>query len=72
MSQASATNFLSGFRINCLFLLNMLGRPDYWAPYSHWDLGDGETLIACGMPIITSRIPNPCGLDIVGTDPGFF
>lgn len=71
MSQASATNFLSGLRITPLFLLNMLGRPDYWAPYSHWDLGDDGKLVACGIQIITSRVPKPCGLDIVSTNPKF-
>ncbi|KAL9124493.1 MAG: hypothetical protein Q9217_006181, partial [Psora testacea] len=25
----------------------MLGRPDYWAPYSHWDSDDEGTLVAC-------------------------
>ncbi|CAI7631041.1 unnamed protein product [Penicillium manginii] len=38
-------------RINPLFALNLLGRPDYWAPKSHWEADDDGRLTACGSPL---------------------
>jgi hypothetical protein len=35
-------------KINPFFLLNMLGRPDYWAPQSHWESQRDGAFVACG------------------------
>lgn len=49
MSQSSTRNLFETLKIHPTFLLNMLGRPDYWAPVNHWDTGQGDQLRAFGM-----------------------
>ncbi|KAI9733147.1 MAG: hypothetical protein M1834_003694 [Cirrosporium novae-zelandiae] len=47
MTQSSVEHFFKILRLNPLFLLNMLGRPDYWAPQSHWESDQDGNLSAC-------------------------
>lgn len=42
------------FNINPMYLLNLLGRPDYWAPQPRWEAISQDPLTACG------RSPLPC------------
>ncbi|EXJ93913.1 hypothetical protein A1O1_02306 [Capronia coronata CBS 617.96] len=46
MSQSSTRELYETLKIHPIFLLNMLGRPDYWAPVNHWDTGQGDKLQA--------------------------
>ena len=46
MSQSNVKMFCEALNIHPLFLLNMLGRPDYWAPQAHWDSDDDGNLQA--------------------------
>ena len=37
LTRASTHDLFSSLSINPSFLMNMLGRPDYWAPQTRWD-----------------------------------
>jgi hypothetical protein len=47
MSCSSVTHIFSSLRLNHAFLLNMLGRPDYWAPQTLWNGSEHEILNGC-------------------------
>ncbi|KAJ5174370.1 uncharacterized protein N7482_000247, partial [Penicillium canariense] len=49
MTLENANQFLKTFDVNPLFLLNMIGRPDYWAPQTHWEADDDGRLLACDL-----------------------
>lgn len=44
ISQSGVTHLFDSLRLNPAFLLNMLGRPDYWAPQTLWNEDDGSLL----------------------------
>ena len=44
MTRSSVKDLFSPLSLNPAFLLNMLGRPDYWAPQSRWDQEDTDLL----------------------------
>ncbi|KAF2462653.1 uncharacterized protein BDR25DRAFT_274255 [Lindgomyces ingoldianus] len=46
MTRSSTSDLFSSLSLNPAFLLNMLGRPDYWAPQSRWD-HDGDHFLGC-------------------------
>lgn len=48
MTAKNASELLKCLDVNPLFLLNMIGRPDYWAPQAHWEADDDGSLLACG------------------------
>lgn len=48
MTQENADTLLETLQVNPMFLLNMIGRPDYWAPQKHWDYDDNGKPAACG------------------------
>lgn len=48
MTKENANRLLKTLDVNPLFLLNMIGRPDYWAPQTHWEADDDGRLLACG------------------------
>lgn len=48
MTQASVENLFSFLALNPAFLVNMLGRPDYWAPQKRWEKATDGTISACG------------------------
>ncbi|KAJ5232060.1 hypothetical protein N7468_005016 [Penicillium chermesinum] len=47
MTQSNAKQLLRSLQVNPLFLLNMIGRPDYWAPRTHWEEDDRGHLVSC-------------------------
>ncbi|KAF2835313.1 hypothetical protein M501DRAFT_962762 [Patellaria atrata CBS 101060] len=47
MTQASVSHLFHTLGIHSLFLLNLLGRPDYWAPQTHWETAEGGDFVAC-------------------------
>ncbi|KAJ5834953.1 hypothetical protein N7447_000979 [Penicillium robsamsonii] len=53
MTRRNAEKLFETLQINPMFMLNMLGRPDYWAPQSHLDADDDGRLLACvqGPPL---------------------
>jgi hypothetical protein len=48
MTQRNANQLLETLQVNPLFSLNIIGRPDYWAPQTHWESDDKGSLQACG------------------------
>ena len=48
MTQSSVITLFGRLRLNPAFLLNMIGRPDYWAPQARWEFGEAGSLVACG------------------------
>ena len=55
MTQSSASDLFKSLKLNPLFLLNMLGRPDYWAPQTHWESDSDGNFSACGKSVETSE-----------------
>jgi hypothetical protein len=51
MTRSSTMNLFKSLDLNPLFLLNLLGRPDYWAPQTHWECDNDGKLSACGKPM---------------------
>lgn len=49
MSQSRTLELYESLKIHPSFCMNMLGRPDYWAPVHHWDTSDGHKLQAFGV-----------------------
>lgn len=52
MTQASVDNLFSFLALNPAFLVNMLGRPDYWAPQKRLEKTSDGTISACGKTTI--------------------
>lgn len=48
MTQRNAKQLFETLHVNPLFMLDMVGRPDYWAPQTHWEADDKGRLLACG------------------------
>ena len=46
MTQSSVNDLFGSLSLNSEFILNLLGRPDYWAPQQRWDL-EGSKLLGC-------------------------
>ncbi|KAJ5507662.1 hypothetical protein N7527_009805 [Penicillium freii] len=49
MTQRNAKQLLETLHVNPLFMLDMIGRPDYWAPQTHWEADDKGRLLACDL-----------------------
>ncbi|CAI7648622.1 unnamed protein product [Penicillium pancosmium] len=49
MTQENTQLLIRTLQINPLFCLNLLGRPDYWAPKSHWEADNDGKLTACDL-----------------------
>ncbi|KAJ5677282.1 uncharacterized protein N7477_002915 [Penicillium maclennaniae] len=49
MTLDNAKQLMETLDVNPLFLLNMIGRPDYWAPQTHWEADDNGRLLACDL-----------------------
>ncbi|KAJ5384595.1 hypothetical protein N7517_002506 [Penicillium concentricum] len=49
MTQRNAKQLLETLQVNPLFVMNMIGRPDYWAPQTHWEEDDDGRLLACDL-----------------------
>lgn len=49
MTRSSVLDLFNVLQIDPFFLLNMIGRPDYWSPWSNWDSDTKGQLVACGM-----------------------
>lgn len=49
MQRSSVQRIFEVLGVNPEFLLNMLGRPDYWAPRTRWQYNIRDELEVCGM-----------------------
>ncbi|KAJ5918513.1 hypothetical protein N7466_010505 [Penicillium verhagenii] len=49
ITRKDTEDLLKTLNINPAFLLNLIGRPDYWAPQKHWEADDTGRLIACDL-----------------------
>ncbi|KAL3473601.1 hypothetical protein BJX99DRAFT_261135 [Aspergillus californicus] len=47
MSQTDTRELFRSLQINPLYLMNLLGRPDYWAPQTRWESDDNGDFLAC-------------------------
>ncbi|KAJ5993563.1 hypothetical protein N7451_009287 [Penicillium sp. IBT 35674x] len=47
ITRENANNLMKTLNINPVFLLNMIGRPDYWAPQKHMEADINGKLVAC-------------------------
>ncbi|QKX60438.1 uncharacterized protein TRUGW13939_07583 [Talaromyces rugulosus] len=47
ITQSQAAEVFSSLKLNPLFFLNMLGRPDYWAPQTRWKFSSHNHLESC-------------------------
>lgn len=47
MNQSDTSDLFSALALNPLFLLNLLGRPDYWAPQMRWECGEAGKFTSC-------------------------
>lgn len=54
------------------FIMNLLGRPDYWAPQTRWTSDSNSNILACGLLRQTldlmNRIADICRL-LLSTPP---
>lgn len=48
MTRENATELFRTVQVNPLFIMNLLGRPDYWAPQTRWHTEDHGSFLACG------------------------
>lgn len=48
MTRSSVQRLFDALGVNPEFLLNFLGRPDYWSPRTRWQCNDRDELIMCG------------------------
>ena len=48
ITRENANNLMKTLNINPAFLLNLIGRPDYWAPQKHMEADKNGRLVACG------------------------
>ncbi|KAK2882501.1 hypothetical protein FQN49_000300 [Arthroderma sp. PD_2] len=46
MTQHNVTELFNSLAVNPLFLMNLLGRPDYWAPQTRWESDDNGEFLA--------------------------
>jgi hypothetical protein len=51
MTKSSVADLYKSLSLNPAFLLNMLGRPDYWAPQTHWESDSQGNFSAIGTLI---------------------
>lgn len=49
MTQDSTMELFSSLEIDPSFIMNLLGRPDYWAPQTRWSSDSTGNLRSCGM-----------------------
>lgn len=49
MQRSSVQKIFEVLGVNPEFLLNMLGRPDYWSPRTRWQCNIRDELTMCGM-----------------------
>ncbi|KAJ5913911.1 hypothetical protein N7504_002794 [Penicillium tannophilum] len=49
MTRENANNLMKTLNINPAFLLNLIGRPDYWAPQKHMEADNNGRLVACDL-----------------------
>ncbi|KAL3711275.1 hypothetical protein TMatcc_005073 [Talaromyces marneffei ATCC 18224] len=47
MTRDLALDMFSSLKLNPLFFLNMLGRPDYWAPQTRWETSSDNAFQSC-------------------------
>jgi hypothetical protein len=59
MAKTSVDELFASLRVNPLFLMNLLGRPAYWAPQIRWESDSSSGLLACGMFYQKGCPPNP-------------
>lgn len=51
MTQSNTNELFRALNINPLFIMNMLGRPDYWAPQTRWESDENGDFLACGTSL---------------------
>ncbi|KAJ5147531.1 hypothetical protein N7526_000883 [Penicillium atrosanguineum] len=56
MTLDNANQIMETLDVNLLFLLNMIGRPDYGAPQTHWEADDDGRLLACDNTDLASDL----------------
>ncbi|KAL4875720.1 hypothetical protein BJY04DRAFT_211057 [Aspergillus karnatakaensis] len=47
MTQINTKELFQTLGVNSLYLMNLLGRPDYWAPQTRWESDDAGEFLAC-------------------------
>ncbi|KAL4916935.1 hypothetical protein BDW62DRAFT_211604 [Aspergillus aurantiobrunneus] len=47
MTQSNARELFRTLSVNPLFVMNLLGRPDYWAPQTRWESDENGNFLAC-------------------------
>jgi hypothetical protein len=48
LTQNCTQKLFQTLNVNPLFLLNLLGRPDYWAPQTRFQSDESGDFMACG------------------------
>lgn len=48
MTRSGVQRLFDALGVNPEFLLNLLGRPDYWSPRTRWQCNNKDELIMCG------------------------
>jgi hypothetical protein len=56
MTQDSTRELFRSLSVNPLYIMNLIGRPDYWAPQTRWESDSNGDFQACGTPS-ANRIP---------------
>lgn len=51
ITRENADNLMKTLNLNSAFLLDLIGRPDYWAPQKHLEADKNGRLVACGQKI---------------------
>ncbi|KAJ5899498.1 hypothetical protein N7495_004242 [Penicillium taxi] len=55
MAQASVEEFFDSLSLSPAFLVNLLGRPDYWAPKKRWEKSASDGSITACVPLRGGR-----------------
>jgi hypothetical protein len=49
MTQDNTVDLFKYLNADPSFIMNLLGRPDYWAPQTRWTSDSNSNILACGL-----------------------
>jgi hypothetical protein len=62
MTRDNVRELFQSLQVNPLFIMNLLGRPDYWAPQTEWHTDDDGNFLACGLLIPQTEAMSPADI----------
>jgi hypothetical protein len=62
MARDNVRELFQTLQVNPPFIMNSLGRPDYWTPQTEWHTDDDGNFLACGLLIPQSEATSPADI----------